>query len=132
MGFFDKLLSGASSMLGIGKSGGIGGLLNKAKSFIGKGMHFLNSKTGKGLTSALGSVLPGVGDVLGSVKKYGNIANNVLNAGGAERAGERYIKASPLLSQIDRWDSRRMPTIEKTRRRPDDDGSDMGLQGLFN
>jgi hypothetical protein len=130
MGFFDKFLSGASSMLGIGKSGGFGGLLNKAKSFIGKGMDFLNSKTGKNLVSTIGSVLPGVGEAFGTVKKYGNIANNVLS-GGAQKAGERYVKASPLLSQIDRWDQKRIPSIEKTRRRPDDDGGEMGLNSLF-
>ena len=140
MGFFKNLLSGAASALGFSKSGagGIGGLINKAKNFIGSGLSALNSKTGKNIVGAISQFAPSVGEAVGSLKKYGNMANNFLG-GGAERKGERFIKQSPILSQVDRWDrpsrSERRPTIEKVRprREPDEDAGEesMGLSSMF-
>jgi hypothetical protein len=143
MGFFDSLVKGASSILGLNKKGGngIGGFLNKAKTYIGKGMSFLNSKTGKNLVNTVSSVLPGITDAVGSAKKYGNIANNILN-GAAEKKGERFIKQSPVLQQMDRWDQPTKPskfhtqdmrdehTIEKVRPRKQSD-DEYGTSSMF-
>ena len=132
MGFITKFLSGASSMLGFGKNNksGLGGLLNKAKSFIASGLHNLNSRPIRNLVKIISPSIPFVGDVFNSMKKYGNIASSVLN-GGAKRFSERYVKNSPLLSEIDRWDrphheqhhrkKDKRPTIEKGRIKDIDD-----------
>lgn len=134
MGFFQKLLSDTASSLGFGKNTkGIGGFLNKAKNFIGSGLSALNSKTGKGIVNAITQYAPSVGAAVGSLKKYGNIAQNILGDA-AEKKGERYIKQSPILMQMDRWDQPTKPakfhTIEKVRKRDPDD-EEMGLNSIF-
>ena len=146
MGFFQNLLSNAASSLGFGKNTkGIGGLINKAKTFIGSGLSALNSKTGKGIVNAISQYAPSVGAAVGSLKKYGNIANNILG-GGAEKTGERFIKQSPILMQMDRWDQptkpvkyhtqdmreERMHTIEKVRpRKQPDEQEEYGMNSMF-
>jgi hypothetical protein len=140
MGFFKNLFNSASAALGLGKgTSGIGGLINKAKSFIGSGLSALNSKPGKAIVGALSQWAPSVGDAISSAKKYGHMANSLLS-GGAEKVGERFIQSSPILQQMDRWDRptrhvkyhtqdklHRPHTIEKTR--PPDD--DYGTQTMF-
>ena len=145
MGFFDSIMKGVKSTFGK-NTNGVGGLLNKAKTFINSGLSALNSKTGKNILGAISQYAPSVGEAVGSLKKYGNIANNILN-GGAEKKGERFIKQSPILAQMDRWDmptkpvkfhhqemkAERMPTIEKVRapRREPEDAQDFGINSMF-
>jgi len=131
MGFISKFLSGAASMLGLNKNnkGGLGGLLNKAKSFVSSGLSALNSSPVRKIVSYLSPQLPGVGEVFTGLKKYGNIANNVLN-GGAQNFSERFIKNSPALTELDRWDKKK--TIEKKKHERNPEHDDMGLNSLFN
>ena len=144
MGFFDSIIKGVKSTFGKNTKG-FGSLVNKAKNIIGSGLSILNSKAGKGIVNAISEHAPSVGEAVGSLKKYGNIANNILN-GGAEKYGERYIKQSPILSQMDRWDrptkpakyhvqepkDARMNTIEKVRpRKQTDENDEYGMSSMF-
>lgn len=92
--------------LGLGKrsnkDSGFGGLIKKAGSFISNGLRTLNSSPVKGLVSSVSKYLPVVGEAYSGLKKYGNIANNVVNGGAAERKGERMVKNSPIMSSMDR------------------------------
>jgi hypothetical protein len=103
MGFFQNIANGISRMFSGKNSNGIHGFLNKAKNFIGTGMNILNSKPIRGLVDSVSQHVPGVGSLYKDFKKYGNVANNLLN-GGAEKMGERFIRDSPILRQMDRWD----------------------------
>ena len=96
--FFKSLFK---SLGEIAKSSGIGGLINKAKDFVGSGLKAITSRPIKGIVDSVSHFLPSVGNAYNSIKKYGHMANNFLN-GGLETKGERAIKASPLLSQVDR------------------------------
>ena len=134
--FWKSLVNfGKQALGGLNKSGGgIGGLLNKAKSFVSNGLSALSSKPAKSIINAVSQYIPGAGDAYASLKKYGHMANNLLN-GGADKAGERYIKQSPLLSRMDRLGSmekpadwhnpypkqRRQPSIERRINREEDD-----------
>ena len=109
----------------LSKHKGIGGFLNKARSFMSTGMGVLNSAPVKSLLGTISQHAPGVGDVFKDIRKYGNIANNVLNNDAVHRKGERVIRSVPLLSAIDRH------SIEKAPRRTQDDDYLGGVSSMF-
>lgn len=151
MSFFKSLIDYGKQALGLTKRNhGMSGLINKARNFVSSGLNALNSSPVKSLVSAVSNYLPQAGDLYKGFKKYGNIANNVLNGGAVEKRGERVIKDSPLLSAIDRMgnverpspfrdyvnksQSRRERTIERRPRINVVDNSDDYLgnaQGMF-
>ena len=110
--FFKNLLHSAKQVLGIGKrsNSGLGGLINKARNFTSSAMGALNSSPIKSLMGSISQHVPQVGDLYKSFKKYGNIANNMLNNNGGEKYGERTIRNSPLLASMDRVGSVQIPS----------------------
>ena len=90
--FWDKLKQFGSNFLGLGgkSTGGLGGLFNKARNFIGNGMNLINSKPLKNIVNSVSEYLPSVGSFYKDVKKYGSIAINLLNENGLNKMADRF------------------------------------------
>ena len=121
---WDKIAEWGKKALGLtGKSNGLSGLIHKAKNFVSNGMKTLNSSPVKNIISTVTKYAPMVGDLFGSAKKYGNIANNVLNKGGIQKTVERKFNNDEDFQDMRRnfnkldggrkTRDRRVPTIER-------------------
>lgn len=113
---FGNLLKSASQWLGLGKKNSpIGGLLNKAKSFVGQGLNFLRSAPVKNVVQAVSKFAPTVGDYYKDAKKYGAIASNALSGGLAKKA-DRFLKKErpePTIERVPRVEFRRPGMFEE-------------------
>jgi hypothetical protein len=131
MSFLNKIKNIGMNFLGLGgkRSGGIGGFVNKARQFLSKGMNIINSKPLKSVVGAVSQYLPGVGDFYKDVKKYGSIANNLLNSNGLNKMGDRFIKnrAEPTIEKLER-----VSLKDRRRQNPDYDPiDDLGTSNMF-
>ena len=107
---FGNLWKGISKHLGLGKqSSPLGGLLHKAKSFVGKGLDFLRSAPVKNVVQSVSQYIPSARSYYDDAKKYGSITSNLLNGGLAKKA-DRFIKkekAVPTIERVPRVEFRR-------------------------
>ena len=106
MSFWNKIKQFGSNFLGLGgkRNSGVSGLINKAKSWIGSGMNFINSKPVKSLVDSVSEYLPSVGSFYKDTKKYGSIANNLLNQNGLNKMADRFVKnkVEPSIERVNR------------------------------
>ena len=104
--FWNKVKQFGSNFLGLGgkRNGGLSGLFNKAKSFIGNGMNFINSKPVKSIVDSVSQYLPSVGSFYKDVKKYGSIGNSLLNQNGLNKMADRFVKnkVEPSIERVNR------------------------------
>jgi len=111
--FWDKLKQFGSNFLGLGgkNNSGIGGLVNKARNFIGTGMNFLKSNPVKSIVNSVSEYLPSVGSFYKDVKKYGSIANNMMNENGLGKMADRFVKnkVEPTIERISKTTLDRPP-----------------------
>lgn len=112
---FGSWLKSASKYLGLGKKDSpLGGLLNKAKSFVGKGLDFLRSKPVKSVVDSVSEYIPSARSYFDDAKKYGSIASNLLN-GGLQKKADRFIKrdkVAPTIERVPRVEFRRPGMFE--------------------
>ena len=113
---FGNLWKSASKWLGLGKKdSNIGGLLNKAKSFVGKGLDFLRSSPVKDVVKSVSQYIPSARSYYDDARKYGSIASNLLN-GGLQKKADRFIKkekAVPTIERVPRVEFRRPGMFEE-------------------
>ena len=105
-GLWNKVKNFGMNFLGLGgkRNGGVSGLVNKAKNFIGSGMNFISSKPVKSLVDSVSQYLPSVGSFYKDVKKYGSIANSMLNQNGLNKMADRFVKnkVEPSIERVNR------------------------------
>ena len=94
MSFLSGLFNKAKGMVSnfLGKNPKIGGLVNKAKEFVGNVSNIYNNKNVKNLADSVSKFMPSVGDFYNKGKKYANMADNFINKGGFDKAANRYLK----------------------------------------
>lgn len=113
---FGSLLKSVGKYLGLGKKdSNFGGLLNKAKSFVGQGLDFLRSKPVKSVVDSVSKYLPTAGQYFNDAKKYGAIASNLLN-GGLTKKLDRFVKqerATPTIERVPRVQFRKPGMFEQ-------------------
>jgi hypothetical protein len=126
---FGSLWKGIKSFgqkLGLGKEiGSLGGLLNKGKSMLGKGMDFLRSAPVKGIVKSLSEYMPSVGDYYNKAKQYGSIASNLMSGGLGEKAN-RFIKNPPTIERS----QKKNPFAQEPRAQPKQDDTSF-MQNMF-
>lgn len=115
---FGDLLKSASKWLGLGKKdSNLGGLFNKAKNFVGKGLNFLRSAPVKNVVQSVSQYIPSARSYYDDAKKYGSIASNLMN-GGLQKKAERFIKKekpAPTIERVPRVEFRRPGMFEEPR-----------------
>ena len=105
--FFSKIKSGLGDLYNLGKSVTKSPLFQKAKSWLSSGMDVINSKNTKKLVQNLGSYIPQVKDFYKDVRKYGNIGDQFLNKGGAEKFIDRGLnKVFPNMGNLKNFQDR--------------------------
>ena len=107
---FGSWLKSASKYLGLNKKDSpLGGLFQKAKSFVGKGVDFLRSAPVKNIVQSVSQYIPSARSYYDDAKRYGSIASNMLNGGLAKKA-DRFIKKEKAIPSIER-----VPRVEFRR-----------------
>ena len=107
MSFFSKIKSGLGDLYNLGKSVTKSPLFNKAKSWLSSSMDVINNKNTKKLVQNLGSYVPQVKDFYKDVRKYGNIGDQFLNKGGAEKFIDRGLnKVFPIIGNLKNFQDR--------------------------